>query len=377
MSKKDMNRFEEIVGKIVPDLSHPIEAVGGAEPVAPNIPSEDEVYDAIIEQNKPSSIPDVTPLDQNSSPNNENKGVSNEGSVSDTGADYIKPEDSTVVEAPTETKPEEKTDWQKQYEAELDYRKQYLEREFDYDIDTDELYKTYRKQALDTAERIQRNTTAQAAGLTGGYGSSYASAVGAEAASDYMRSFDETVPQELYDVAYARYQREGEELLKKAEAAKAYGDELYLNSDEYSSLLQVMQNEQNEAALFEFTQKLTGSKLENGKTPEQDIQEKAITMTEDDFNKYVKTLKYDDGSFLNLTEVKYLTEYAKNIRITYRTTRTLGKNGYTALQYARNLVNDEENNISDEDLLDCLSEWKFIDGKGLTTEEIMYIIENL
>lgn len=307
-------------------------------------PTEDEVYSAITENKEPSAAPTTAP------------------------------EASTTAPTDTDTKEEpEKTDYQKLYEAALDYQKQYLEREFDYDVNADELYKTYRQQALDTADRLQRNTTAQAAGLTGGYGSSYAAAVGADAAAEYMRDFDETVPQELYDAAYARYQNEGEELLKKAEVANAYGDTLLQNSEEYQNILATAAAEEQEAANFEMAQKLTGKKLAGGKTPEETIQEAALTMSGDELKAYLMKQQFEDGTFMTKDEVEYLVNYGKNYKRTIVFNTLKDKNGYTPFAYAENLFNNPD--LTEEDILSELENWKGWNGKTLTPEDIEYIIE--
>ena len=59
-----------------------------------------------------------------------------------------------------------------------------------------------------------QDTMGQAAALTGGYGSSYAQNVGQQTYNQYMTGLADVIP-ELYQMAYSRYQDEGNALLQK------------------------------------------------------------------------------------------------------------------------------------------------------------------
>ncbi len=100
--------------------------------------------------------------------------------------------------------------------------KEYLGRDaFSYDVNTDKMYAMYRDQYLNDAKLAQQDATAQAAGLTGGYGSSYASSMGNQAYNGVMQRFDDKAA-ELYENAYNRYLNEGQEMLN---AAALYGQQ--------------------------------------------------------------------------------------------------------------------------------------------------------
>ena len=136
----------------------------------------------------------------------------------------IKP--SYTSPAEIESPKAEKT-YEDYYQMQKDYIEKYINREdFSYDVNADELYKTFRQQALAKAETARRDATARAAGLTGGYGSTYAGAVGNAAYDSAMQSVDDIIP-ELYNAAYTRYQNEGSNILNKASLAGQMGDNLY------------------------------------------------------------------------------------------------------------------------------------------------------
>ena len=108
------------------------------------------------------------------------------------------------------------------YKLAQDYMDKYIKRDsFSYDVNTDKMYAMYRDQYLNQAQQAQKDAMAQAAALTGGYGSTYASAMGQRAYSAEMDKLDAKAS-ELYDNAYARYLQEGQNML---DAASLYGSQ--------------------------------------------------------------------------------------------------------------------------------------------------------
>lgn len=85
---------------------------------------------------------------------------------------------------------------------------------FSYDINADALYQQYKDQFTLQGQNAMRDTMGQAAALTGGYGSSYASTAGNQAYQSYLQQLNEVVP-ELYAQAYQRYVQEGQDLKDK------------------------------------------------------------------------------------------------------------------------------------------------------------------
>ena len=83
--------------------------------------------------------------------------------------------------------------------------------EFSYDVNEDALYKQYAEQYQRGGKMAMQDTMGQAAAMTGGYGSSYASTAGNQAYQAYLAQLNEVVP-ELYGMALDRYNAEGQEM---------------------------------------------------------------------------------------------------------------------------------------------------------------------
>ena len=71
---------------------------------------------------------------------------------------------------------------------------------FEYNVNTDALYQQYRDKYVQNAKRSMKDTMGQAAGLTGGYGSTYSQGVGQQQYDENMRSLTDVIP-ELSDRA--------------------------------------------------------------------------------------------------------------------------------------------------------------------------------
>lgn len=82
---------------------------------------------------------------------------------------------------------------------------------FSYDINNDALYQQYKDQYTVLGKLAMQDTMGQAAAMTGGYGSSYASSAGNQAYQQYLSKLNEVVP-ELYGMARDQYNQEGQEL---------------------------------------------------------------------------------------------------------------------------------------------------------------------
>lgn len=86
--------------------------------------------------------------------------------------------------------------------------------DFQYDFNTDPLYQTSRDQYLQAGQQAMLDTMGNAAALTGGYGSSYASTAGSQAYQGYLGQLNSLLPS-FYDRAYDRYLGEGQALYDK------------------------------------------------------------------------------------------------------------------------------------------------------------------
>lgn len=90
-----------------------------------------------------------------------------------------------------------------------DLYRQITERpKFTYDPNDDALYQSYKQAYAQQGRLAMEDTMGQAAGLTGGYASSYGQAVGQQQYDAYLQRLGEVYP-ELYSMAYNRYMDEG------------------------------------------------------------------------------------------------------------------------------------------------------------------------
>lgn len=78
------------------------------------------------------------------------------------------------------------------------------QKDFQYRLDGDALYRRYRDQAVRDGQRAMSDTMGQAAALTGGYGNSYAQSVGQQAYARQMEGLADRIP-ELYSLAMEQY----------------------------------------------------------------------------------------------------------------------------------------------------------------------------
>lgn len=82
---------------------------------------------------------------------------------------------------------------------------------FTYDLNGDALYQQYKDKYINQGRLAMADTIGQASAMTGGYGSSYATTAGNQAYQSQLQNLNDIVPQ-LYQMAYNRYNQEGEDL---------------------------------------------------------------------------------------------------------------------------------------------------------------------
>jgi len=96
---------------------------------------------------------------------------------------------------------------------------------FTYDLNGDALYQQYKQQYMNQGKLAMVDTIGQASAMTGGYGSSYAETVGNQAYQGYLQKLNDVVPQ-LYQMAYDKYNNEGQDLYNRYNATQsAYNTE--------------------------------------------------------------------------------------------------------------------------------------------------------
>ena len=98
--------------------------------------------------------------------------------------------------------------------------------EFSYDLNGDALYQQYKGQAVNNGQMAMMDTMGQAAGLTGGYSSSYAQNVGQQAYQGELQKLNDKIP-ELYELAMNQYNQEGQQMYDQASMLGAMEDQEY------------------------------------------------------------------------------------------------------------------------------------------------------
>lgn len=116
---------------------------------------------------------------------------------------------------------------------------------FNYDFNGDPLYQLYKDQYVQGGQTAMQDTMAQAAALTGGYGNSYASAVGNQAYQQYLKGLNDVIP-ELQQAAYNRYLNEGQEMTDRLNTLMALDNNEYNRwSDDYNRWNSELSNSYN------------------------------------------------------------------------------------------------------------------------------------
>ena len=82
---------------------------------------------------------------------------------------------------------------------------------FSYDLNGDALYQQYKDKYIQQGKLASADVMGQASAMTGGYGNSYAASVGNQAYQASLQQLNDVIP-ELYQMAYDRYNQEGQDL---------------------------------------------------------------------------------------------------------------------------------------------------------------------
>ena len=159
---------------------------------------------------------------------------------------------ASILQAAQSAKQANTTDWA-QTAADL-YGQITNRPAFQYDVNNDALYQSYRDQYVRAGQRAMQDTMGQAAGLTGGYGSTYGQAVGNQAYNDYMTKLNAEIPN-LYAQARSAYDKEADDLYNRLNyaagmEAQAYNrgrdaisDERYNDERDYSRSRDAIEDE--------------------------------------------------------------------------------------------------------------------------------------
>lgn len=119
-------------------------------------------------------------------------------------------------------------DYTSKYQAQIDNTVNQLQerKPFEYDVDSDALYKQLTDQYITGGKMAMMDTMGQAAAMTGGYGNSYAQMAGQGAYQDYLTGLNDMVP-ELYQMALDRYLMEGDQLMDQYNLLMGQDNEAY------------------------------------------------------------------------------------------------------------------------------------------------------
>lgn len=126
--------------------------------------------------------------------------------------------------------------------------------DFSYDLNEDALYQQYAEQYKNLGNQAMTDTMANAASLTGGYGSSYATTAGQQAYNNYLQQLNDIVP-DLYSQARSNYDTETENLYNEANLYAGLESEDYSKwSDNRSYYSDKYNNEWNQNAVSHSSQ---------------------------------------------------------------------------------------------------------------------------
>ena len=117
---------------------------------------------------------------------------------------------------------------------------------FRYDPAEDPAYQSYAKQYQRQGKLAMEDTMGKAAGLTGGYGSSYAQSAGQQAYESYLTKLQDVMPA-LQENAWQQYKAQGDALLQRYELLKGQDKAAYERwQDEVSAWQKAVEEAQAE-----------------------------------------------------------------------------------------------------------------------------------
>jgi hypothetical protein len=101
--------------------------------------------------------------------------------------------------------------WDKQKQADDLINSILKRKDFSYDFNADAIYQQFKDKYIQQGKLAMADAMGQAAALTGGYGNSYAGAVGNQAYQAHLNNLNDIIP-DLYQMAYNRDKQEGQDL---------------------------------------------------------------------------------------------------------------------------------------------------------------------
>ena len=130
---------------------------------------------------------------------------------------------------------------------------------FKYDMNSDPTYQQYKDAYMKNGQQAMMNTMGQAAGLTGGYGNTYAQTAGQQAYNAELGNLNDVVP-ELYQLAYGKYTDEGDQMTQNLGVLQGMDESEYGryrdSVDDWQSDLNYLYNKSNNMSEDEYNRYL-------------------------------------------------------------------------------------------------------------------------
>lgn len=205
-----------------------------------------------------------------------------------------------------------------QYDTQIqDIYNQIMNRKnFQYDVGADTLYQQYRDQYMRTGQQAMEDTMAKAAGLTGGYGNTYAQSVGQQTYNQYLDELNSMVP-DLYAAQRSAYDQETQDMYDQYSLLRDAEEQDYQRwQDDYNRYLaeRDYQDAQAAASVGGYGSGSGSSTEESETTGENAIMALALQFTQ----KYPKAnmssdywKNFEKSSGLTNDDLRLLRSYAK------------------------------------------------------------------
>lgn len=252
---------------------------------------------------------------------------------------------------------------------------------FSYDLNGDAFYQQYKDKFTQQARMASEDAVARASAMTGGYGNSYAATAGAQAFNEQMGQLNDVIP-ELYQMAYDKYAREGQDLkdaysmlaAREAEAYGKYRDEKadYLTERDYLTgrLESEQANDYNR-----FANDRNFGYGANRDTVADNKWQSEFDLAVDQYNKNLElsqreaTLKEQVATDeANAAHDKFLNDTSKEIATKFKDTQD-------AAEYIADLLNNEE--ITNEEADALLDKYDFANREWSKGDENLDPVFNI
>lgn len=175
-------------------------------------------------------------------------GLTSDGIVGDETWASLAKSANLSVDSALDNKPGEYTP-QNQEQIDNLYNQIVNRPQFSFDVGSSALYQQYRDLYTQAGQQAMQDTMGQAAGLTGGYGSSYSQGVGQQAYNAYLQQLNQAVP-DIYGLAADQYNADTQQLYNLYGLAADRESQDYARYlDAYNQWLQEYNLAQQQAAM--------------------------------------------------------------------------------------------------------------------------------